>query len=339
MEQDNHRSLQPTNHCSDSLLLNEKILVLGDRPKAVQAAVDKAFENISEDTNTWGLHRGNFSYSLFFLDDAKMLENLACLDKKDIYIADVGCANGAWGRKAMMQLLDSQVCKNSKKHFTILSLTGGRECKAEIIKENFVTLHQINQFKIENIDDELLSRGFDLKGKIDFMVSNWTLRHLVDPLGTLKLMYSLLSIQKGILLSNGFLYKLDNYKDIITFPYDTAHILSCSKAISLFRIFDLYRDCGHFLLMRTNDSELEIPLKYTGKVEDSGSNQQCESGLVTVFHTDSLFTAKFDVENMQIIKHIHEWGADYFYYSKKNIESKNLYLELEKKNLFLFSAS
>ena len=72
---------------------------------------------------------------------------------------------------------------------------------------------KFNQFKIENISDELAKRGFNLENKVDLVVSNWTLRHLVDPFGTLKQIYGFLTPTGGKFLSNGFLFKFSELNE------------------------------------------------------------------------------------------------------------------------------
>ncbi len=194
-------------------------VLLGNRPLQIQAAVDKAFEkNKTKNGTEWCCNGSGTSCGLLEIDDELMLKYLSSdnHDQKEVYIIDVGCGVGRWGQHAM-KVLQSEACKNSGKKFHIFSITGGKECEEIIQNQDCVTLYQLNQFKIENIDQELSQKGFELKEKVDLIVSNWTLRHLVDPFGTLKRMYTLLTPLKGMLLCNGFLFKFDDFDKVQVF--------------------------------------------------------------------------------------------------------------------------
>jgi 2-polyprenyl-3-methyl-5-hydroxy-6-metoxy-1,4-benzoquinol methylase len=274
--------------------LTEPEINLGVRPEVVQIAVDEAFE-ANKTAKSWGLYDGQaYWYGLLGLEDELILKNLATKNqkKKDIYVLDVGCARGGWGQRAMEIFLKDEVCQKSGKHFHIFSVTGGQECEEKIESKVNVTLHQLNQFKIENIDEEFERRGFDLKNRFDLIVSSWTLRHLVDPWGTLKRMYRLLTPAQGILISNGFLFAFDDSEEIQGFPSHTWNILAQANAVSLFRYWDSGHDAGQFLLMKTNTQELAIPIEYTGKTIKLTWEYQCSSKIATVFKKGPLQTAE-----------------------------------------------
>jgi hypothetical protein len=189
---------------------------LGNRPPEVQDAVNRAFEQ-NKNATSWP-YDGSYYYTLMGIDEEKLFALLVCDEhKNDIYIVDVGCGKGGWGRLARNFFLRNEAWKNSGKRIHIFSITGGRECEDIVEQTDHVTLYQLNQFKIENIDEEFSKRGFNLKNKVDVIVSNWTLRHLVDPFRTLEQMYNLLA-DKGILMSNGFLFKLDDSAEVKVFP-------------------------------------------------------------------------------------------------------------------------
>ncbi len=254
--------------------------VESDRPKRVQEAVDKAFEK-NKKGKRWTGKNGSSRYKLFGLNDDSVLKKLAFPKKDEIYIIDVGCATGKWGRHAMDVLSKSKQYQKTKK-IHIFSVTGGQECKEVITCQGNVMHYQLNQFKIENIDEEFLKRGFDLKNKVDLIVSRWTLRHLVDPVGTLKRMYRLLTSQQGIIMSNGFWFALDSSKKIQCFPKDNKGLLGVDSNSLFFRFYDDGQDLDDFLLMRNNNQELIIP-EYTGDIHQVAKSYQCSSGFVTVF--------------------------------------------------------
>ncbi len=232
-----------------SLARNQK--TLSDRPANIQTACDSAFEHNRDASNKDWLYNGTSNYyTLVDLDEDAIFAQLAHKNsgQKDVYVIDAGCAQGRWGRNAL-EILQNEAYKKSGKHFHIFSVTGGQECDELVKHKDHVTLYQLNQFKIENIDEEFAKRGFDLKNKVDLIVSNWTLRHTLDPFGTVKRMYGLLTPKQGKLMSNGFLFKFDETDKVQTFPQDNENILTASNATCLFKVHTPGRDAGHFLLM------------------------------------------------------------------------------------------
>jgi hypothetical protein len=316
-------------------------IVLGKRPEAIQTAVDNAFEKNFEkqkDVIHWYFDGSTTNYYLLNLDDEQVLKHLAShSQEKDIYIIDVGCGKGAWGNHAMDVLLGNEACKKSGKNFHIFSVTGSTECETSKIQKDNVSHYLFNQFKIENIDEEFLKRGFDLTKKVNFMVSRWTLRHLVDPFGTLKRMYGLLSPSQGMLLSNGFIFAFDDQEEIQSIPTSNWDILASTNAVPLFRMFDLNGDKGEFLLMRNDKQELDLPLAYTGKMRSLTSrNYRCASETVTVFKKGSInkkeefFFIQADQEDNEL-----EVRTLPRYCDKYNLQSKKLYEYLKNEQLFL----
>lgn len=325
----NSQSMEKNSDEEASVIINqEENIILGNRPSKVQAAVDKAFEQNRNATKGDWFYNGSSYYGLLNINEDLMLEHLASenSEKKDIYIIDVGCAQGDWGIQSMRTILQHEASKKSGKRFHIFSVTGGQECDEMTKQEDHVTLYQLNLFKIENIDEELLKRGFDIKEKVDLIVSNWTLRHLVDPLGALKRMYSLLAPNKGMLFSNGFLFMFNDSDEVKSFPLDSPNILTNANTTLLFRQFTTGRDADQFLLLRNNQNELQIPLAYTGNIHDIGSHYQNASEIVTVFEKRPLLKTTFK----------RKFTGDFLdlYFDKDNQQSENLYNTLKHANVF-----
>lgn len=255
---------------------------LTQRPSSVQEACDKAFdENSATKPGEW-LYNGNSNYSVLNLNDNCVLAHVVNFHKHEpnIYIIDVGGAGGDWGWNAF-HLLKKITPK--EQHVTIFSLTGGQECSEKVYHADNATLYQFNKFKIENIDEELEKRGFKLRQKVHLIISNWALRHLADPFGTLARLYSLLSPRFGAILSNGFLFASDTSSDVQGFPEGNCHLLSKSNTVPLCYSYDCGRDVDHFLLLRDNEHELELPLTYTGETRRISDGYQCASQTITVF--------------------------------------------------------
>lgn len=309
----------------DQVFEQNRGAILGSRPPQVQAAADRAFENIKNVNNDEWFYKGTDYYTLLDLDEDKILKNLAyeSRGKKDIYIIDVGCAGGNWGRR-MMNALQGEVYKKSGKRFHIFSVTGGKECEDIVQKKEHVTLYQFNQFKIENLDEEFSRRGFDLRDKVDLIVSSWTLRHLVDPFGTLKQMYNLLTPSQGKLMSNGFLFMFNDSTKVESFPLSNENILVHSNATILFKDLRSGRDVGQFLLVRNDENELKIPLEYTDKVYPIGYGFQNESYVVTVYSRGS--NPSFDQDYIDDDRRL--------YCNKGDQRCKKLYRYLSDQRLF-----
>jgi len=323
---------------STPLCSNEESAGLANRPPEIQAAVDKAFKRIMRTGQQEWLYNGDFSgYGLLNLDDDQMLRNLAFEnpEKKDIYIIDVGCSTGGWGKYALEILFKDEACEKSGKHYHIFSITGGKECAETVLHRDHVTLYQFNQFKIENIDEELSKRGFNLKNNVDLIVSQWTLRHLVDPFGTLKRMYGLLTPAQGKLLSNGFWFMFNDSDRLVAFPQYYPNILSHTNTI-LFNHNDNGRDIDHFLLVRNDEKDLRIPLIYTNKTQYvKGDSDQIASHRVSIYEKGSCFNSSINVEDIDE-KGVINLGLRHLYCDKNNQyqQCKSLYFYLIHKKLF-----
>lgn len=297
-------------------------------PAKVQAAVDKAFKANRDTGDDHWLYNGSQWYGLLAIDEEVLIKHLISLHKKDIYIIDVGCAQGKWGRN-IAAIVSGY--KNIRTKFHIFSITGGQECQEAALQINDnIVLYQLNQCKIENIDEELLRRGFDLENKVDVIVSRWTMRHLVDPFGTLARMYTLLNPSGGKLFANGFLFKYADSKKIEACPLiNNAYILARSNAHVLFHLWTAGRDVCEFLLERNDDKPLGLPLRYTGNVVTLSMNYQCSSGKVTEFCGNKDVTHKVKVVTTQ--KGL--WKCEH-YWLEGDERSERLYASLKEQGLF-----
>jgi 2-polyprenyl-3-methyl-5-hydroxy-6-metoxy-1,4-benzoquinol methylase len=254
-----------------------------ERPAAVQIEVDKAFKKVtSASANSW-LYSGNPYYYLMNLNEDRLLEFMLQQEQaeSEFCVLDVGCSTSQWGDNAMW-VLSSAGMENP---IRIFSVTGGSECEEATTTVGTVTHHVFNNFKIENTDEELARRGHG-GVKFQLIVSNWALRHLADPVGTLRRLYSLLSPGQGMLMSNGFLLSLeDSPEKILGFPgyrMENWDLVLGDKAVALFRPMNVGRDVGQFLILHSGDF-WDSPLEYTGEVVRLPWGYQCESNVTTVF--------------------------------------------------------
>ncbi len=335
--------------------VSESKIVLGKRPQTVQAAIDRVFQRVKDRVKDKWRFDGNLGYyRLFGLFEEKIIINiLAKLNDDDIYLVDVGCSQGSWGKAAMHSILSNgTISKNTKKHFHIFSVTGGRECDECILTEGNVTLYQFTNFKIENLDEEFAKRGYDLKDKVHFAVASWTLPHLVDPWGTLKRMYGLLKPSKGLLVSNGFRFAINDSKGVQSFPgtikphAPALEIFIPASAIYLLRTWwDYDNTLEEFVLMRGNELELELPLEYTGETRILDG--------VGVQTNARYFGAVYKKREIQSIKPFFFKPADFrgeedglvaekashsCYCDQNSEASKKLYSYFKKQDLFRYTS-
>lgn len=138
-------------------------------------------------------------------------------EQQEFYFVDVGAGKFQWIDGILRFLKnDPNVPKNKKYHIIGLNVDG----KDEINNDgNFIT-YKLGHFKTENIIEAFKKRGMNLKGKIDLMVSCWTLKHLVDPLGTFLQMFQLTKLN-GYMLLEGIPF-LNYHEDDTYFNPDNA---------------------------------------------------------------------------------------------------------------------
>lgn len=288
------------------------------RPNAIQTLSNAAFSRMKNTPGNW-MYGGCNSYELVGLDEPKLIRDMIAKSSKEVmYFVDVGAANGDWGKAIVKCLQDENV---TNKRFHVFSITGGRECEEGMWEYGNITLYQLTQFKIENIDEELEKRGYHLKDQVDLLVSCWTLRHLADPFGTLNQMYNLLSPENGKLMSNGFFFKKEGSSEVECFPLDNENIILHSNAVSLFRRYNAGRDVNQFMLMRTNQRPLGLPIKYTGNIGTIGHGYQNDSWCVTEFRNVPTDKPSFRIDWMMKKK------VNWYYFS--NERCKQLYAEMK----------
>jgi hypothetical protein len=110
---------------------------------------------------------------------------------------------------------------------------------------------------------------YTLTNQLDFTISRWCFRHLVDPVGTFAQAYTLLRPQSGLITMDGFFY-LAQDDDLTThlnatreYPYMISLLLD-TKAPFLFYPFRHARTVGQFILKKKEDKPCQLPLTYVG---------------------------------------------------------------------------
>jgi len=188
------------------------------RPHEIQERINLAFKALRTQL-CWGMYNGSSSYNLH-VDQHRLMQKIiqqADKEQTEFYVLDIGAGNFQW-ITALAKFLNEQQAslpKGVKVH--IIGVRGEPlrdkannplpdHNQQEVTETGICYVHKIGAFKVEEISKALEEQNLHLQNKIDFIVSQWTLRHLVDPAGTYLQTYQLLRPEKGFLLSDGFFF-------------------------------------------------------------------------------------------------------------------------------------
>lgn len=185
------------------------------RPAAVQKKIDELFNKLAETpVSSWGGTNGLSKYGICGIDEEKLILDIITNNPKqtDFYFLDVGAGQFQWVDN-VVQFLNSKPNITTNKKFHVIGVSGegknnpkGRD---EVTKNGNCISYKLGGFKIENIIEAFEERGMYLDGKIDLTVSQWTLRHLVDSLGTFLQIHQLAKLNGYILLEGLYFDRLD----------------------------------------------------------------------------------------------------------------------------------
>jgi hypothetical protein len=174
-----------------------------DRPSEIQKKVDEVFNKLASDEESKWSENGKNKYYICRIDDEKLIMDIilsAPVEQKEFYFVDVGAGGYQWVDN-VHKLIEKNISNlPPDKKYHIIGLNG--EGKGEVTIKDNITIYKLGHFKIENMLEAFEERGMHLNGKVDLMVSRWTLRHLVDPLGTFLQMFELIK-KDGYMLLEG----------------------------------------------------------------------------------------------------------------------------------------
>ena len=180
-------------------------LLFSRRPPEVQVQIDRVHQSLVTTGTSWG-HNGNIGfYNLLNFDDRDVITqriDKAPPSKEDLYFIDLGAGHFSWVDNVSAFLRSKY--SDDKRRFHVIGVTGeGGSVDVKKVSGN-VTTHKISGFKLENLLESFEKLGLPLVNSVEFIVTSWTLQHLVDPLGTLEQAYHLLSCGNGMLFGDGF---------------------------------------------------------------------------------------------------------------------------------------
>jgi SAM-dependent methyltransferase len=177
-----------------------------NRPPELQAAIDEEFRKLSqmEGKKRWHIN-STVTYPLMGLDLPQVGRWLVdhAEKEKEIRILDYGSGDFSWTLNAA-KILGGSLKKDGVK-IHVYGVTGENQYPPDEIKkiksqhdaEN-VEVHLLQQVPLENIKQMFKDEKFNL------IVSNWTINHLVDPLGDVKQLYDLLHSKSGVMMFDDF---------------------------------------------------------------------------------------------------------------------------------------
>ncbi len=252
-----------------------------DRSENIQNKIDNTFKEVLV-KNTWGLHNGHESYNLCNINEFDLLKTIVQNhpQQKLFQILDIGAGNFNLGNALNAQINNSNDLPTDIK-FNIYSVRGevnDKPIESSLEKCNH---YQLGAFKIENIIEEFNKREIEPINNFDLIVSHYTMRHLVDPLGTLLQVYDMLKPGHGMLLSDGFYLAIDNeihtlpdeaikilkemgIDDMLTSNPDRLHkVLEYINMINPILVYGCKNDLDQFVLVKEKDKKLELPYEYT----------------------------------------------------------------------------
>ncbi|RTL04310.1 hypothetical protein EKK58_10905 [Candidatus Dependentiae bacterium] len=263
------------------------------RPQEVIEAINYVFNNIADNAYSKWYKNGDKQYNLANIEDKALVEKiiLATPEKKDFYFLDVGAGNfhssDSWGQFCATLIYKLKQSKRIAQdvHVHIINVRGEQNEKADdhVLtwkKDDSCTLYNIGSFKIENLSSEL--DKYDLTKPFDLIVSRWTLRHLVDPLGTFVQIYNRLNPDGGLYLGDGFFIDYNDVNCEYVANENISSLLHNSKAPFLIHPYQEMRSMNQFIIQRINSCPLQLPLQYKS-IRSIGGNYQCNAQKIVNF--------------------------------------------------------
>lgn len=260
---------------------------LNDRPLEVQQRVEQIHKNLLDKTASvhWN-YSGWEYYGLMSLDEEKLIdslvENALLSGRKLVKILEFGAGNFSWPLRKVKYIQTKHLNKGIK--FQIVGVTGEISLGSEKIKllqdevnSSDIKLQLLEQTELESID-KFLEPDFDL------IVTSWTLRHLVDPLGSLYRLFNLLRVD-GLLLGDSFSHYLEGDGETINTNFD--HLKRLAKIFSLSNADSIFDHSAHqFMVRRLNNLPLNLPITYSNntatiKIDRHHDQASADAGFFT----------------------------------------------------------
>jgi|GEM_PF-4956207 len=282
------RAAASSSSSSSSTAVESFSLNYRDRPQSLQEQIKKAWQALQEGSNRDWHYAGSEGqpYCLAGVDEHALVKALIkeAPDRKKFYVLDIGAGDFSFGKGLVAAInRDESIAKDVEVH--IIGVRGEPNLLNEVSKahkQDKCYIYELGSFQIENLLEEFTKQGLELDGNVDLIVSRWTFRHLVDPVGTFLQTYSLLRPGSGLLLMDGFFYNLGN--DNSDACQKMYRLLINTKVPFLLRKYDLGNSLDQFILKRTDAVSLSLPLMYEEVQTGCGQRRQIASDCITCFN-------------------------------------------------------
>lgn len=257
----------------------------GRTPEIIQS-ISYAYNTVARNSNSglWQLHKGSERYWIAEIKERKLMKRLiqeAPAECKNFYVLDIGAGDYQWGR-ALANYLNAK--KSIPKDVTIhiIGIRGEENLEKVVTELGQCKLYEFGQFQIENLSDEFQKKGLQLTNKVDLVVSRYTFRHLVDPVGTFTQTYDLLRPKTGHLLIDRFHFLQENKK---------THELDMKESIDLLggtKIPFVAKDYSiSFVINKPDDRPCHLHKQYLKTVNTqslkNSNSLDIDSKIVTLF--------------------------------------------------------
>lgn len=254
-----------------------------DRSTLLKERIELAWKNITQHTSSvnWS-QNGRSTYSIMDYSEIRLLKKIIVdhyPERKEFYFLDIGSGEFQLVTRLFSLLNeDSTIPQDIKIH--LIGIRGEKSSNGtelEKIESGICIQYNFCFFQIENLIEEFTKHHLDLRQKIDVIVTRWTLRHLVDPLGTYLQAYELLR-ENGFLLFDGFFFLVDNptaptynadredNEQFLDIMVSQMHQLA-SQGGNSFLIYPTNKDSvlHEFLVKKSGSESLKLNLNYVEK--------------------------------------------------------------------------
>ena len=216
--------------------------------------------------------------------------------KKEFVFMDIGAGNFEWGKEVARIFNENPLFTKEEIKISIYSLRGEQNTGKEVIDEGICRLYEYGNFKIENLEEEFTKRKQFLGDKrkqflgdkVDMIVSSWSLRHLVDPTGTLLQAYALLKPESGIVCFDGFFAKVaSSESNEVASSESNERDIMFNLLENFGTPFFVKEDTGarrnNCFIMRKSCGDVALGLQYNSTVLAEKLWKQVGSGFITSF--------------------------------------------------------
>ena len=257
-----------------------------ERPDEIKHYITEVFNEISkEQESNWKAYNGATRYHICQIDEYHLIKKIiqqAPSDQKEFNFLDIGAGNFDWNN-GLAKFINAQEDIASDIKVNIIGVRGEKYLGDRVVKNGKATVYNLGAFKIEDIYQQFKEMGLDLENNVDLMITNWTFRHLVDPLGTFVQAYKLLKPMSGLFLFDGFAFLTE--KAELT-PDSIINNMLDMLFLSNERFINTNYPSGgtfdHFILQKSNADSCKLPYQYK-KLHSGIEGLQIASKSVTEF--------------------------------------------------------